>query len=176
MSARVAVGEVRDMIASHVEDDETPEAVLAIFKQHDGKQFTKRLLAKLPGGEERWRIGQTAGMTSLETWDYCRSGGRQGSHFLVAYETKNVEIDAAFLEERNPAQFSARRERNAERKARLADPESLTLLADRISAVRAAREQLAAAEAALEELSGYGKAFGADQYEIEALSGKERGR
>jgi hypothetical protein len=50
------------------------------------------------------------------------------------------------------------------------------LLAERISAVRAAREQLAAAEAALEELSGYGKAFGAEQYEIESLSGKERGR
>lgn len=176
MNAQVTADDVRAMVLSHVEDGETPEAILEVFKAHEGKQLTKRLLAKLPGGEQRWRISQTAGMTSLETWDYTRSQGRQGVHLLVAYATKNVAIDAAFLEDRNPAFFSARRERNAERKARLEDPESLALLAERINAVRAARKQLEAAEAALEELSGYGKAFGAEQYEIEALSGKERGR
>jgi hypothetical protein len=111
-------------------------------------------------------------MTSLETWDYTRSQGNRGVHLLVAYDVKNVTIDAAFLEERNAAYYGARRERNAARAAVLADPAVLYELAVRVNAVREARERLAAAEEALEELSGYGKAFSADQYEIERLAGK----
>lgn len=173
---RMTADEVREMVSAHVESSELPDGVLEVFKREQGKQLTKRILAKLPGGEAVWHIKQVASMTSLETWEYTRSQGNRGVHLLVAYETKNVSIDAAFLEERNPAYYGARRERNAERATVLANEPSLVNLAERINAVREAREKLAVAEAALEELSGYGKAFGAEQYEIEALSGKERGR
>jgi len=164
------------MVVSRVEPSELPDGVLEVFRREHGKQLTKRILAKLPGGDATWRISQIANMTSLETWDYTRSQGRQGIHLLVAYATKNVAIDAAFLELRNPAYYGARRERNAERTAVLANEGALKDLADRINAVREAREKLAAAEASLAELSCHGKAFGADQYAIEALAGMREER
>src|ERR1700674_1424383 len=112
---------VRDFVLSQRESDE-PDAILAILATQDGKQLTKRILAKLPGGEERWRLSQFATMTHLETRDYSRSGGNAGIHLLIAYEIKNVTINAAWVEEHNPAYFAGRRARNEARDMVVGNP------------------------------------------------------
>ncbi len=55
---------VRELVLSRLESEE-PDAILAIFRADNGKPFTKRILAKLLGGEARWRIEQIANMTHV---------------------------------------------------------------------------------------------------------------
>jgi hypothetical protein len=171
---------VRDFLLSQRESDE-PDAILAILKAHDGKQLTKRLLAKLPGaapmieGKDRWRISQFATMTHLETRDYSRSGGNTGMHFLMAYATTNVVIDAAWVEEHNPAYFKGRRERNASRDL-VCSQGTLgsampQLMADRLNDYEDAKAKLDEAKKNLDALTGYGHAFSADSYDWERLCG-----
>ena len=165
---------VRETLHARMESD-MPEAVLEVLKTEDGKQLTKRLLAKLAGGEAEWRLRFEAGMAHLETWTYCRSQGKTGICLLLAYATKSVTIDAAWVEEHNAGYFAARRLRNAERKTTLQSPLSCGLLAEKLNRVARAREELAKAEVELSELTGYGKAFGPDQYTWEALvKGEEK--
>ena len=132
------IATVRATLESRIESDE-PDEVLAILKKDDGKQLTKRILEKLPSvgfgaslvsaSGQRWRLSQHAGMIHLETWDYARSGGSTGIHLLMAYAEKSVTIDAAWVEEHNPAYFKGRRERNAARRAALGNHEALTSMA-----------------------------------------------
>jgi len=171
---------VRDFVLAHRESDE-PDAVLAILKAHDGKQLTKRLLAKLPGdtnlsgkpnsGEDRWRIRQVASMTSLEDRAYWSTQGNGGIHLLIAYQLTNVMIDAAWIEEHNPAYFKGRRERNASRDKIVNSSSMLALMADTLNAYAAAKAKLDEARNQLEALTGYGKPFAADQYDWERLCG-----
>jgi hypothetical protein len=142
---------IRTIIESHIESD-LPDTTLEVLKREDGKQLTKRLLAKLPGGEEVWRIAHVATMTHLETWEYCRSQGSRGISLLIAYETKNVRIDASWIEQHNIAYFSARKERNEKRAKALESTEALVMAAQLVNAIRVAREQLAAAEETLSDL------------------------
>ena len=159
---------VRETLKARMES-EVPEAVLEVLKAENGKLLTKRLLAKLPGGEAEWRIRAEAGMAHLETWTYCRSGGKTGICLLLDYCMKNVIIHAAWVEEHNAAYFAARRVRNTEREAALRNQLACGLLAEKLNRVAKAREELAKAEVELHELTGYGKAFGPDQYTWEAL-------
>ena len=167
MNARVTAAQIQALVASRVESD-AADAVLEIFKRDQGKPLTKRLLGKLPGGEDVWCITHVAGMTHVETREYRRTQGQKGICLLVAYDTKNVAMDAKFLEERNPAYFSARKERN-EKRADVSEA-SCAALAEAINRVIAAREALAEAEAGFDALAGYGKPFDADRYELEALA------
>ena len=153
-------------------ESEEPDAILAILKAHDGKQLTKRLLAKLPGGEDRWLIRQIASMTSLEDRDYLHSQGNRGIHLLVAYQLTNVRIDAAWVEEHNAAYFVGRRERNASRLALLnSSPALRQSMADALNGYAAAKAQLDAAKRQLDGLTGYGKPFAADEFTWERLCG-----
>ncbi len=161
---------VRNFLLSQRESDE-PDAVLDILKSQDGKQLTKRLLSKLPGGEERWRLSQFASMTHLETRDYSRSGGNTGIHLLIAYQLTNVTIDAAWIEEHNPAYFAGRRARNASRDAVMADPDVLRDMANTLNAVAMAKTQFEAAKANLDALTTHGALFAADSYDWERLCG-----
>ena len=161
------IATVRAFLQTQRESDE-PDEVLAILKQHDGKQLTKRLLAKLPGGEERWKLSQFATKTHtthLESRDYGR--------MLIAYQTTNVTIDAAWIEEHNPAYFKGRRERNALRDKHLniGGGSVAQLMADRLNAYEDAKEKLDAAKADLDSLIEYGKPFSPDQYDWERLCG-----
>lgn len=161
----VSAETIRALVASRIESDE-PDAVLEVFRQNDGKPFTKRILAKLPGGAERWGIRHVANMTNLETKDYLRSDGGVGISLLVCYGTVNVPIDAKFLEERNPAYFAGRKERNAKRLTTMNDPLLCREMAQAVENVRTAQRALGLAMEAYERLTGYGEAFNPDQYEI----------
>ena len=161
---------VRDFVLSHRESDE-PDEVLAVLRANDGKPLTKRLLAKLPGGEARWSISQFATMTHLETHDYRRSGGNTGIHLLMAYEVKNVTIDTGWVEERNPGYFAGRRARNALRDAAADDPGLLQAMADTLNSYEAAKAKLDEAAKQLDAFTGYGQPFSADSYDWERLCG-----
>jgi hypothetical protein len=161
---------VREFLLSQRESDE-PDAVLAILKAHNYKPLTKRLLAKLPGGEERWRLSQFATMTHLETRDYARSGGNTGIHLLMAYATTNVTIDAAWIEKNNPAYFKGRRERNASRDAAASNPDLLSCMANRLNAYAEAKSELDEAKLHLDAATSHGQPFSSDSYEWERLCG-----
>jgi hypothetical protein len=171
MGDRITAEDVKKTLDSSRESDE-PDAILAVLKAEAGKQLTKRLLAKLPGGDARWLIRQVAGMTYLEDRDYLHSSGNHGLSFLVAYALKSITIDPAFVEARNPSYFGARVERNAKR-ARATDSQALCeRMASAINAVRRARAELEAAEAEMEKLTRYGAEFSADSLTWEKLGGK----
>lgn len=161
---------VRTLLQGHLESEE-PDAVLAVLKAHDGKPLTKRLLAKLPGGEERWVIHQVAGMTSLEDRDYRRSQGNRGIHLLMAYQLTSVRIDAAWVEQNNAAYFAGRRARNALRAAAMARPQVCAGMAEALNDYATAKARLDAAKAALDDLTEHGATFSPDQYDWERLCG-----
>ena len=166
------IATVRAFLQTQRESDE-PDEVLAILKQHDGKQLTKRLLAKLPGGEERWKLSQFATVTRLETRDYGRIDGNAGIHLLIAYQTTNVTIDAAWIEEHNPTYFKGRRERNAlrDKQLNIGGGSVAQLMADRLNAYEDAKEKLDAAKADLDSLIKYGLPYSPDQCDWERLCG-----
>ena len=172
------IATVRATLESRIESDE-PDEVLAILKKDDGKQLTKRILEKLPSvgfgaslvsaSGQRWRLSQHAGMIHLETWDYARSGGSTGIHLLMAYAEKSVTIDAAWVEEHNPAYFKGRRERNASRRAALGDHAALRSMALALNKYETAKAIL---ETALCTQGG----FAPDSYEWERLCGAREER
>lgn len=162
--------DVRAKLTAERESDE-PDAVLAVLKAHDGKQLTKRLLAKLPGGEARWLIRQVASMTSLEDRDYLRSQGNRGIHLLVAYRLTGVVIDAAWVAEHNPAYFGARVERNARRAACAENQAICQRMADVLNAYARAKAALEDAGQALDGLTQHGEPFSPDQYDWQRLCG-----
>jgi hypothetical protein len=166
---------VRDFVLSQRESDE-PDAILAILATQDGKQLTKRILAKLPGGETRWMLSQTASMTHLETRDYHRSGGNAGIHLLIAYEIKNVTINAAWVEEHNAGYFAGRRARNALRDAAMGDAVLLQHMADALNGYAAAKARLDEAKGRLDALIGYGLPFSPDSYDWERVCGAREER
>jgi hypothetical protein len=173
---------VRAFLLSQRESDE-PDEVLAILKAHDGKPFTKRILAKLPGGtkpisgmpiegQDRWTISQFATMTHLETRDYRQTGGNTGIHLLMAYATTSVTINAAWVEENNPGYFKGRRERNAQRDNLtngFTRSTTLELMADRLNAYEDAKMKLDEAKKQLDALTE--TLFAADSYDWECLCG-----
>lgn len=165
----ITAEQVRQALADAWEGD-TPDEVLEVFRREAGKPFTKRILAKLPGGEERWRIDQIATMTNLEEREYMRTQGDKGYHFLVAYATKHVVIDPVFLEEKNTCHFSARKARNAKRLEAQNDAGLCQKMADRINWVREAQKELNRAEKALMELTEYGEPMSADAYVWEGMA------
>lgn len=167
MMKKVTAEQIRALVASRVESD-AGDAVLEIFKRNQGKPLTKRLLAKLPGGEDVWCITHSAGMTHIETREYRRSQGHRGMSLLAAYDTKNVVMDARFLEDRNPAYFSARRERNEKRAA--ITMTGCEAVADAVNRVIEARERLREVEEGLGALIGYSHLFDADSYAIADLA------
>jgi len=165
----MSTASVRQILLSRMES-ELPDAILAILRQEDGKPLTKRLLAKLPGGEAEWRIRAVAGMTYLETMAYIRSSGNEGVSLLMAYAEKSVKIDASWVEEHNPAYYAGRRKRNAERRASSESDALCTSMALALDAVQKAHEALRAAEAQLEAFTGYDKPFSADGRMWQALA------
>jgi hypothetical protein len=164
---KLTAADVRKVVEGEVESD-TPDAVLAVFQAHDGKPFTRRLLAKLPGGESEWHIHQIAGMTSVQNKAYGREGAKDGISLLIAYALKNITVDAKFLVERNAAYFAARVERNAWRAEMLApkNAHKVVAMADVLNEVNAAKEKLRAAIALLETYTAHDGPFYADRYEF----------
>jgi hypothetical protein len=168
MTTWITVGDVLDIINRNWESD-LPDSVLEVWKQNEGKPLTKRILAKLPGGEDRWRFWQTAGMTNLEEKVYSNTNGNNGLSLLLAHRLTNITIDSAELVTRNTHAFAARKERNAKRENARAYSLDLAGITTAINAVRKARAELAEAESLLETYTGYGCNFSPDSYDIKAL-------
>lgn len=160
---------VQARMESDVADD-----VLAVLNLHEGKPLTVRILPLLPGGSERWRISHTSCMTKLEEHDYTRTQGSRGTSLLMAYETKNVTINTAFVVDKNPADFAGRIKRNKNRRAALDQPMAQAALTMAVNAVMAARVALAEAEANLEKFTvgpeDEDGTFSADRFVFEALA------
>jgi hypothetical protein len=169
-SPDITADRIRGVLAARIEGS-MPDEVLAVLKEYDGKPLTKRLLAKLPGGEAVWRIVHSAGMTNLETLIYIRTSGGAGYSILLAHDVKNVVVNVKFIVERNPAYYDARVKRNWTREDVLANRELLTKMADTMNAVLRARAALAEVEAELEKLVEYGGPFAPDRYVWEELVG-----
>jgi hypothetical protein len=174
MSKVITAEDVRSLVASHWEDD-TPDKILAVFQANEGKRWSKRILAKLPGGEAEWSIRQVAGMTNIVDRDYYRYEGRQGYSFLVHYDSDEGReyISAQRLQDRNTCYFSARRERNALRLEAKNAAVLCARVAITLNAVASARRALAAAEKAFDELTGYGEPFSPDRHALLALISDE---
>jgi hypothetical protein len=172
MAKRYTVEDVRAFILKERESEE-PDAILEILRANNGKKYTVHLLRKMPGGEERWRLSGIAGMSHLE--ERKRDDG--GISFLTSYDRSGPHvIDAAWVEEHNPAWYLGRRERNAKRDATLADPKMLQDMADALSLYSVAKEALDSAKKNLDRLTSYGQPFSPDEYDWERLCGAREER
>ncbi len=108
---------VREIINQAIEPNEPADSILAFLKANDGKRVDKRLIDKIAAetGDETIRLDKAHGMTRIEWGGWRRYGGKEGGQLLLSHSDKNVVVDAAWVEEKNPAEFRARDERNAKR-------------------------------------------------------------
>lgn len=165
------------------QESDLPDQILAALAPLAGKAITTRLLDKLPGGRDTWRLVREYGWTHLINESYWRTRNghtaADGVRIMLARSEASVPLDLAFVEAENPAYFAGRRERNADRASALQSPDRLAAVAQAMNAVDAAREALTAAEATLAQLTGWGTVFNPDSHAIEAAlvgSGKNGGR
>jgi hypothetical protein len=177
MAQVFTVDDVRAMLANERESDE-PDAILDILEKEEGKKITRRLLAKLPGGAERWRLDYIAGMTHLEDRNYYMHDGNKkgGFHFLLQYASQGDTVSREAILKHNPAYFSARIERNEKRAACAESAGMCQAMADALTAYAAAKEALDAAKTRLDGLTAYGEPFSPDQYDWERLCGAREER
>jgi hypothetical protein len=108
-------------------------------------------------------------MTNLEWGGYSRTGGNQGGSLLIAYTEAAPVIDAAWIEDRNPAYFSARVERNEARTKALKDASECLKDCDTFTRAAVAINQIKAYRAQLAELIGYGGPLHEIRFEITKL-------
>lgn len=117
--------QIAECIRSHMEPTEPINTVFAFLKEHEGKRVDKRLCDKLSEVIEMpVRITQIANMTSLEwgNWEsFCNDGVGVGGKLLMAYKTKYVNVDNAFIHEYNTQYTKGLPERNAQREQLLQD-------------------------------------------------------
>jgi hypothetical protein len=162
---------VSELIQDRWESEE-PDRVIQALTPLNGKPCTKRILDKLPGGSERWRLRREYGMTHLVTLDYLRSGGNTGISLLLAHtEAADFPIDTRDIEQRNPAYFDARRKRNHARMEARNTRETLQGVADAMNRVQRAKAELLAAIEQLETWTDYGQPAEQDKYEIQRACG-----
>jgi hypothetical protein len=148
-----------------------PDAILAALRPYAGKPITKRLLDKLPGGSDRWRLRREYGMTHLATMDYIRTQGNAGMSFLMAYSESAVPLDLDFFVKRNECYFSAREERNHARMEAKNTRETLESAAAVLARVRAAIAEMNAAVEAFDTLTACGTTLYPDRYDLETAAG-----
>jgi hypothetical protein len=162
---------VQDLVASKMESD-LPDEVMKTLRQYDGKQLTKRILPKLPGGEAEWTIRQIANMTNLENKAYRLGHGNdpQGVCLLIAYRTKNITIICSDIEKLNPAYFDARKARNAKRLEVIGDHDRCGEMAAILNDFEKARVLLEAAGERLEHYTDFYGPFHPDRYTFKSIA------
>ena len=136
---------IAEIIQANMEPAEPAAAILAFLKANDGKRLTKVHRDKLREqlGTNELHLNYTAGMTHIEWGTYTeRREGTGGGSLLVSYATKNVVIDAAWVEENNAAYFAARVKRNEKRQAMLDDTDLLDRIQQAIDAYNKAKADL----------------------------------
>lgn len=161
---------VADLIQENWESD-LPDTVLDCLRPLDGKMVTARILDKLPGGKDAWVLERQYGMTHLKSREYYNNGGNSGVSLLLAHTTASFPINVREIEEKNPAYFSARKERNHARIEVRNDKAALDKMASILNRIEKAKAELVIAFAAFDELTEYGAPFSQDRYEFERSAG-----
>ena len=163
---------VSDLVQENWESD-LPDAVLEALRPLDGKNVTTRILDKLPGGRDKWILERAYGMTHLKNKVYAFSQGseRGGVSLILDWREDSFPLDIRKVEEKNPAYFSARKERNHKRMEARNTKELLDKMATAMNRVEAAKAEFEKAKAHLESLTEYGAPFEPDRYAIEGACG-----
>lgn len=166
--------ELHDLIQENWES-ELPDKVLEALRPFDGKPITTRMLSKLPvsSPDNPWRLRREYGMTHLVTLDYLRySGNKGGISLLLCHTESSIPLNVREVEEKNPAYFSARKQRNH---ARMEAMNTRELLDGAVTAANRVAHALAELQDAIRDLddrfTGYGKPLSQDRYDIERAIG-----
>ena len=169
--------EFKAWIEAQIEDEATPARVADWCRRNAGKPVRSN---NVPIG---FSVVKAYGMTSLASPDYGTTGGRSGHSFLLSYKTTSATVpeytnggidypkdgDAPRgLRELNG--FVGREERNAQRRALLADTTLLIALLKAVNKTKSAVAAYRAAVSELQTLTGYGEPGGADGYAIADLA------
>lgn len=163
---------VSDFIQARWESD-LPDQVLEALKPYQGKNITTRLLDVLPGGKGQWRMSRQYGWTELETINYIRTQGNEGTRLILARSESSVPLDLAFVEKENPAYYAGRRERNHARMEARNTAALLDKLAHVLNRVETARVLLDSAKADLDALTEHGEVFNPERYALRKICGYE---
>lgn len=137
---------IADLIESRIENLEPAAGILGFLKKINGKKITAKHIEKMQAElqDKTIYLSKYAGMTRIGWGGYRNTGGRQGGELLIAYSETSVEVDAAWIEERNSAYFSAAAARNENRRKALNYPKILEALEHSIENYKQAKEALAA--------------------------------
>jgi|TARA_Y100000034_G_C6903283_1_gene418425 hypothetical protein len=160
------VMDIASLIRGNIEPNVIQTQIIETLERHNQKPLTKRHIDELKEKvDDSIYLSKRAGMTNIEWGGYNTSGGNQGGSLLISHQTKNVKVDTVDIVERNPAYFSALRERNQKRRETLAN-ESKTLAIARLEgSVRAfvtARQQI-------KEALEFGGPFCPDRHAIQKM-------
>ena len=167
---------VSDFLLARTESD-LPEQILQALQSYTGKMVTTRILDKLPGGKDEWRLRRQYGMTHIENNAYWRTSGsaENGISLLLAHTEASFPFDAADMVKRNPAYFDGRKNRNHKRMEARNDAAKLDSMAAVLNRMERAAQELQNAWADLETLTEYGSSFAPDKYTFERLVGVSHG-
>jgi hypothetical protein len=168
--------QLRDILTKGMEPTEPADTILKVLREHNGRLLTTRIepILQKATGDMEIRLRRRYNMTLIEWGGYGQSGGHHGGA-LICYNSESAfVIDAADIEERNPAHFSARHERNARRARMLASPSLMSQMARMCHRVEVAVSELNTATDDLKEWIGYERAFGDDSTAIEQMVGLKK--
>lgn len=163
---------VSELVFDNWESD-LPDKVLAALRPLDGKPVTKRILDKLPGGKHEWILERAYGMTHIKNKAYVDSHGSQkgGVSLILDWREDAFALNVNFVEEKNPAYFSARRERNHARMEVRNNKQLLDEMAAIMNRIESAKAEFEAAKAEFKSLADYGEPFHQDYFELERACG-----
>jgi hypothetical protein len=176
LSSPEVVARIKFILESNLETDPIPGKIRAFLEKHDGKKLTKREAKKMQEEIDPSICIRTSGVGMFTSHYICWDGRQTGiildSLTLDMKATRNVlrggaYIDVNAFEDRNAAYFSARDERNAQRRKALADDTALQACAEAII-------MMTEAQATLKALFGYGEPLHVESYAIEKAFGLGR--
>lgn len=105
------------IIAECREPSEPQDTILDFLRTINGKKINKRHVRKLKElTGHNVGLDKQCGMTTIYWGNYKVTQGREGGELLLAHSDKNVVVDVDFILKKNPAYFSAKDERNAQRR------------------------------------------------------------
>lgn len=138
------VQQLTQLIEDRIESPEPQTTILNYLRSINGKRINKRHIDELRRltGDDRIYLSKRYGMANIEWGGYGLSGGNKGGSLLIAYSEKNIEVDADWIKEKNPAYFDASVQRNERRQAVLKRPDLIEELAANIDIFQQAKANI----------------------------------
>jgi len=138
------VQQLTQLIEDRIESLEPQTTILNYLRAINGKRINKRHIDELRRltGDDSIRLSKRHGMANIEWGGYSLSRGNKGGSLLIAYSEKNIEVDADWIKEKNPAYFDASVQRNERRKAVLKRPDLIEELAANIDIFQQAKANI----------------------------------